>query len=320
MATTVEAQDLPIGPQWLRTNWTRAGMGVALTMGWFYCLNQLLVAAVVAFGESRDVMQQNLILIIVQQILQLIAGIAGTLVVGAGNRAALTYGAGVGAANGLIFMITQPPMQVTLINYYSQPLLHTTIGVFGSLIGAWLWPPLPELTPLQEATASESPLEFHRKKRLILGAGFANMSWRVHWFRVALGTALAVAGVISANYLLHLVMIQVPKIRENLLLASHQRLFTTEIAGLAVFVGGALAGASTFNGTVQGICVGGLSASIIMGYQLAGSEDFFAKDFSPFVQVGGILGLAIAGGWFAGVILPPLMADRSPKFRGMHFS
>lgn len=323
MATTLDTQEFPLGPQWLRTNLARAGMGVALTMGWFYCLNQLLGAAVMLFGEGPEALHQSLFLLILQQILQLVAGIAGTLVVGAGNRAALLYGAGVGAANGLLFMIaesSQAAMQATLINYYSQPLLHTAFGVFGSLIGAWLWPPLPTLTPLQEATAGESPIEMHRRKRLVFGAGFSEFSWHIHWIRIAIGTALAVAGVMSANYLLHIVMIQVPKIRENLQFASQQRLLTTEIAALAVFVGGALAGASTFTGTLQGLCVGLLSASIIIGYQLTGSDDFFARGINPLVQIGGILGLGTAGGWFASVILPPLMVDRSRRFRGMHFS
>jgi hypothetical protein len=324
MATILDTHDFPVGPQWLRANLGRAVMGVALTMGWFYCLNQLLVAAVLFFGESRDAMERDLYLIVLQQILQLIAGVIGAVVVGAGNQTALLYGAGVGAANGLIFMVTQsanPAMQTTVINYYSQPLLHTAIGAFGSLLGAWLWPPLPTLTPLlQETPSGESPLELHRRKKLVFGSRFSELSWRVHWFRVVIGTAVAVAGVMSANYLLHMVMIQIPKIRENLTLVSQQRLFTTEIAGLAIFVGAALAGANTFNGAIQGLCVGFLSASMIVGYQLAGTDDFFAKDMNPIVQVAGILGLSIAAGWIAGVILPPLRVDRSPKFRGLHLS
>jgi hypothetical protein len=263
--------------------------------------------------------------LVVLQVLQFLAGMLGCMVVGAGNHNAILYGAVAGAINGIIFMYiqsSQPAAQNTLVSYYSQPLLHTTFGTFGSILGAWIWPPLPTLIPLAESEPTESPIDLHRKQSLMLGFGFGGFSWQVHWIRVLFGTAIAVAGVMSADRALRFVVHQqIPAVNNVMTVKKQQQLFTVEIAALALFIGGSLAGASTWNGGVQGLCVGGFSAIILMGYQIAtGGDEFVLKDINPIWEILGVIGLGTVGGWLASVILPPIATTRAPKFRGLHYS
>ena len=80
-------------------------------------------------------------------------------------------------------------------------------------------------------------------------------------------------------------------------------LVTWEISALAMIVGGALAGATTRNGSKQGICVGIGTASVLGGIRLA------TLTYTPellILMVVSALSLSFVGGWFGGHLLPPV--------------
>jgi hypothetical protein len=271
------------------------------------------------WGANRD-----LGYLLTQQALQLLGVLAAGLVVGAGQHHASLFGCIVGVWNGIICMLIQASSQsnetLTPITLYSQPLLHTAIGGLGALLGASRWPPLPKLATVTEAPITASPLDAPRvrTKRRSLNP-FEGISWKVRWLRVFVGTAIAVAGVLSANTILKIVVAQFKEIvQSSPTFRQHQQALTLEIEALAVFVGGVVAGAGTFNGGVHGFCVGLVSATLIFGYKIASGLEFFTTDPNPAFLFGGILLLSLFGGWLASVLLPPVRTDRH-KVRP-HFS
>jgi hypothetical protein len=70
-----------------------------------------------------------------------------------------------------------------------------------------------------------------------------------------------------------------------------------------MLIGGALAGATTTNGSKQGLCVGVGTGTVLLGIRLA------SITHSPQVLVLTIfstLSLGFVGGWFGSQLLPPV--------------
>ncbi len=320
MSAALEMQNVRFGPRWLAKPMVRTILAVVLTMGWYYCFYQLLSAAIVLSGMEREALDEKLYLLLAQQALQALAGMAGCLIVGAGNPHAALYGTLAGGINGVFFVVERsfhPALESTIINLYSQPVLHTAFGIFGSLLGAWLWPPMPALAPMGDSLMAESALELYQQRKLAGAKTYQAISWRIHWIRVLVGTIVAVIGVMSADQILRTVVFRLPP-GDPTPFFGQQRLFTMEVAGLAVFAGAFLAGANTANGSLQGACVGLLSAFIIFGYQLGGGEPFRFSDIPPALQMAGSLILSSLGGWLAATIIPPIVVEHKTRIRGVH--
>src|SRR5207237_10197083 len=127
------------------------------------------------------------------------------------------------------------------------PALQVAFETLGGLVGSLSWRPLPlEVLPVQP-----------RKTLLALPARRGPSAFRgpVAWGRVLTGITVAVGGVFWVDV-----------IRDSVLDASEGKLridthlqaelVTWEISALAMIAGGAMAGASTRNGSKQGSCVG----------------------------------------------------------------
>src|SRR5262249_13850205 len=142
---------------------------------------------------------------------------------------------------------------LTELVLYGQPVLYITCGAIGGTLGAITWKPLPALNLALPLPPRKGP---RPKPRFPIFAG------PVAWSRVAVGTAITVAGVLSAALVLGFLM---NNARNELRIESQlqARLLVWEIGGLAVLIGSSLAGANTFNGLKQGMCVGLASGALI---------------------------------------------------------
>ena len=162
-------------------------------------------------------------------------------------------------------------------------------------LGSQIWKPLviaTEAEPLRKAKTASRP-------RMRLFAG------RIAWMRVATGTVLAVAGGLWAENILDLII----AVSDKKLMPGSQfqaQLVTWEISALALFVGSALAGATTANGFKQGLAVGVATAVVLFGIRLGISSSPLAvlllSTASPVI-------LGIGGGGFGGQLFPPLTSS-----------
>ena len=120
--------------------------------------------------------------------------------------------------------------------------------------------------------------------------------------RVVAGITIAVGGVFWVD-----------AIRDSVLEASEGKLridtqlqaelVTWEISALAMLAGGALAGATTRNGSKQGVYVGVGTATVLLGIRLA------SITHTPLLlglTVISAVTLGVVGGWFGSHLLPPI--------------
>jgi hypothetical protein len=120
---------------------------------------------------------------------------------------------------------------------------------------------------------------------------------------------VAVAGALWANAILDLVMaagagkLTVQSQLEDVLL-------TWEITGLAMLAGSTLAGATTTNGLKQGLCVGLVTAVVLLGLRL-GARHVHLDDLALSVVAAVFLG--VVGGWFGHQLFPPVLAGAGRK-------
>jgi len=85
---------------------------------------------------------------------------------------------------------------------------------------------------------------------------------------------------------------------------------TWEISALAMIVGGALAGATTRNGSKQGFCVGVGTATVLAGIRLATRTHTLELLILMLISA---LSLCFVGGWFGGHLLPPVYRSRRKR-------
>ncbi len=117
---------------------------------------------------------------------------------------------------------------------------------------------------------------------------------------------MVVAGVVWSNVILEYVL---RASNGNLAISSHlqARLIGWEIAALATLLGAGLAGATTYNGFKQGVCVG-LGAAVVMIGMYMGNDKLVLESLG--VMLGTVFGLSVAGGWFGGQLFPPVLTPR----------
>lgn len=291
---------------WQHTPWGRILVGLLVAQGLSYGLQQFFTAGLMAaVGEIEGgSVWMTLTGLLLLQGLQLVGLLAGGSLVGAGQRRGLLYGALVGIWNGLLFLVLHADVWNTFsaVTLYGQPILQMAFGAVGGYVGMFIWPPPPVLdAPARLALRQPRPM---RKKPSALDGSIV-------WWRVLVGTALAVAGCLSAGAILELVL---DASRGRLSVTSHieDMLLTFEITALAVFTGAALAGATTPNGLKQGLAVGVVVTTVLLGFKFGGkSFHFEATVFDVLLGVG----VSIAGGWFGSQLFPPLLPPR-PKGLG----
>lgn len=292
-----------VPPHWTRDPWARTVLGVLLAQGLFFALRKLFTAGVLASAGESEAVLTGPAGLIVAQILQLIGLCVGSVLAGAGQRGGGLYGSMVGVWNGILCMVIQGLQgeAVTPVLLYSQPLIHAAVGAFGGVLGSWIWKPM-YVGGL--ASLRRSPLPS------VSASFFALTHARIHWFRILIGCVIAVLGHLWADALLHFVL-KTAEGHMTLRASVQHTILTLEISALAVFIGGAFAGATTWHGSAQGAWVGLITSAAFVGYQL-GYRHMMPSE-TLLLSVGGILGLALLGGSFGGRLLPPLAPPPPPS-------
>jgi hypothetical protein len=291
---------------WQHTPVGRVFVGLLLAQGLFYGLRHFLTGILLlAVGHERlPEVLASLPGLITVQVLQVAALLIGGMLAGAAQRSGLVLGLFLGVLNGVVAVIAQQwpaTATQTFIPTYGQPVIQGAVGAVGGWLGCTIWRPLAVL--LGPDSAQVKRVAVSRP----MGSPFAG---RIHWFRILIGTAFAVAGCLSATYLLE----RVAMVSNDALATDsywQERVVTWEIKALAMLLGGALAGACTTNGFKQGVLVG-----ILSGVALNGAVAMRA----PTLQFIGLmmvssLSLALVGGWFGGQLFPPVSPFK--RLRGM---
>jgi hypothetical protein len=299
-------------------HWNGLVIGLMLAQGLYYVVRHLGAAQLLAAGgPGADIeFWAGPHGLVVQQVLQALALLAGAMFAGAGQRHALTVGALLGAADALLLIglpaaLGQAPPAVVL---FGQPLVFAAVGAAGGWIGGRVWQPAPAITGLAGAGG--------RQVQEVLTTVLPDQPNAVNfepvpWARLFIGAMLVAGGTLGARV-----------IRDFLLTASgsgsspeFQR-SQGVVWAIAVFFqvfGGAVAGANARHGTSLGAWAGVVAAGVLTlaqtfsGLQLQ-THDVLAwllgvavPDGSPAALVlEGIQVLALGafGGWLGCLILP----------------
>jgi hypothetical protein len=284
----------PSGP-WQHTPWGKILVGVLLAIGLSYGLQQLCTAALSAASGGASGIWPTLWGLALLHAVQAFSLLIGGAVTGAGQTRGVVYGSVVGIIAGCVFLgLQRPPGDGQPdIMIFAQPILHAIFGMIGGRIGMVIWKPPPAIPLATNVTAPPQASE-----------GLTSRLWRgpVHIGRVFTGVFIVVAGVVWSSAILDYVLRA-----SNGTLAINStlqaRLIGWEIAALATLLGAGLAGATTFNGLKQGVCVGLGSAVMISGIY-AGNDKLILD--SIVAMLGSVFALSVAGGWFGGQLFPPL--------------
>jgi hypothetical protein len=285
--------------QWQHTPWGRIVIGLLLAQGLYHGLRQLCTAGLVAVADQAagDVWT-TLFGIVLQQGLMGFGLVVGGMLAGAGQRRGLILGTVVGLWNGVILVILENlnGRPLTTVAAYGEPLLLSAFGALGGLAGSLVWKPLPTL--VVPAPERKSGLKISGPDKPSPFAG------PVAWARVVLGITVAVGGSLWANVILNFVL---EASEGKLEISSHlqAQLVTLEICALAIVFGSSLAGATTANGLKQGLCVGLGAGAILLGIQLGSAK---VPINLMIFTVAGTSCLSLAGGWFGGLLFPPVVS------------
>jgi hypothetical protein len=176
--------------------------------------------------------------------------------------------------------------------------MHMAFGALGGMLGTIIWRPTPKL--------SFPELEKLRKPIRMPEPAFRFLAGPIYLGRVLLGVFVVVVGVTWSTAILNMVL---EAGRGALEIRSHlqAQLVGWEICGLATLFGSGLAGANTWNGLKQGLCVGVGASFILAGIQMGNPRSMLE---TTILMVAGILVLSVAGGWFGGQLFPPVHARK----------
>ena len=287
--------------EWQQTPWGKIVVGLVLAQGLCYGLQNLLLAGVSATGDTTEVVWRTLWGLVLLHALQGVSLIAGGTICGAGQARGVLYGSLVGLANGLIYLATQRNNEALFSPaiLYTIPVVHLALGALGGLLGRLIWRPAVLVLPATDSTAPSFPV----------ASAWSLFSGPVHLGRSFAGIFVVVAGVVWSNAILEFVL---HASNGSLTITSHlqAQLVGWEITALATLLGAGFAGATTFNGLKNGLCVGLGASVVIIGVQLSSPK--FSLD-SLILTVASILVLTLAGGWFGGQLFPPVYSGKRPR-------
>ena len=276
-----------VGPDatWQQTPWGRICVGLLLAQGVYYVLRHLFTAGLLAASSEATGVWATLSGLVLVQVLQAVGVVLAGMLTGAGQRRAC-----VGQTS-------------TPIDLFGEPMLQAAFGAVGGFIGSQIWKPLPSVSlpfEMRGAKAITPPV----KRRSYFAGPIA-------WTRVLTGIALTVGGVMWANIIRDLV-IEASEGKLSIDSQLQADLVTFEVSALAMIAGSGFAGANTFNGLKQGLCVGLGSGAVLFGLRLG------TGNFSPEILILTLvtaIGFGVAGGWFGGELFPPLLAAGERKRR-----
>ncbi len=280
--------------RWQHTAWGRIAVGLILAQGLALGLKQLLTAGLLATGEEA-VLGGTLTGLALLHSLHALGLLCGGIFAGAGQSRGALIGGLMGLGSGIITLVLQGkgPRILPDALHFAQPLLHVLFGMLGGCIGRAIWTPTPKFVLPDSKTPGPPP------------PALIEMRWLrgpIAWWRVIAGATLMACGIVWSNLIMNW-MIDASLGALTLTTHFQAKLVSWEVAGLTMLVGATLAGATTFNGTKQGLCVGIGGAVLYVGYQLANPQAHPETIISAVVAM---LGLGLLGGWFGGQLFPPL--------------
>jgi hypothetical protein len=288
----------PRPPRWQHTPWGRIFIGVIFAQGLWFGARQLLKGVVLGFlsdGGSPEKMPQ---VVLLYQGAEALTVIVACVLAGGGQRSGVFIGTMVGVCSGVLSLLLQPFLDLppSAIHFVGLPILLAFCGAIGGWVGSTLWKPIPlEAFPgVLEPQEKQSPPP-PRKNTFLIG--------KISWIRVVLGTFLAVAGTLAAET----IFTQVIYYSGGRLTASNglmDKIIIWEIKALALLLGGAFAGANSFNGFKQGLIVAFASGGILVWMQLNAAKQVF--EFALFTTIGSFC-LCVVGGWFGSQLFPPIL-------------
>jgi len=273
---------------------------VLLTQGLSYGLQLLCTAGLlVTDEEAHKGLWATLVGLILLQGLQGLSLLIGGALAGAGQSRGLFLGTLLGMAHTSVWMVLQVLRheRLTEVTLYAQPLLFTTFGALGGLLGSVIWRPLPTV-------AVPLPALPNAKKKV--AQSLPMLEGPIAWVRVLVGSGIVLAGLYWPKYVLDFVMnASNGKISWQSQLQA--QLITWEIIGLVMLLGAALAGATTRNGLKQGLCIGIGTSILIVGTRLGNRTLVLDQTI---IQVVVLLSLTAVGAWFGGQLFPPVQQLR----------
>jgi hypothetical protein len=305
---------------WQQTPGGRVLVGVLLAVGLGYGLMQLTTALFRALGVDAGVIMGPAASVVTFEILKTLGIAAGGVLAGIGQRRGLVFGAMVGALSGLLFIagvfnglfssvvpglaaqLLTPGTLVRNIALYGLPILYTTFGGAAGWLGSHIWQPLPGPSD-SLVDANESRFANIRRKRRVYNRPLRS-PWDgpVMWARVAIGALVAVCGAIYTKSIIDF-STQVSEGKLSVVTLLQDQVTYAEVFSLAIMIGGCIAGANTYNGLKQGMCVGIAAAFVIDALFIIGFLNTSAPAIYPVLST---LFLGPVGGWFGSELLPPV--------------
>jgi hypothetical protein len=284
---------------WQQTPWGRLLVGLLLAQGLFYIFHHLCTAGFLVVRPDSDNVWSALTGLVLLQAIQAVSVLAAGLLSGAGQRRGMFLGLVVGVWNGVLFTVSRHWLgyPLTTISLFGEPALQAAIGAVGGLAGSVIWKPLSPLRlPGLLQGSGPAPAISVRPRR----SAFAGP---LYWGRVLTGTTLTVGCIVWVDVIREFVLeASEGKLRIDTHLQAE--LVTWEISAVAMLVGGAFAGATTSNGTKQGIAVGTASGVILLGIRLANN---LLTPQLLILTLASTIALCLVGGWFGGELLPPII-------------
>jgi hypothetical protein len=204
-AESERARSAPLTPRLRRPSpWGRILIGLLLSQGLFYALRQLLTGILMAWKDEEQTLAlwaspAGFFLI---QGMQLIALVLSGMLTGSGHANGPALGGIVGVWSGVFSILLQrgPAQHLTALALYGQPLVQAFFGAIGGWLGALVWKPIP--TGQSGPVRQEIPPARRNRPRWWK----SHVEGRIAWFRVAAGTALALAGTLTATALFDLLL------------------------------------------------------------------------------------------------------------------
>jgi hypothetical protein len=291
------------GSAWQQTPGGRLLIGLLVAQGLYYGLHHLCLAGLLFLSNANQDSGawNNTVLNLT---LQAVGVLSAGVLTGAAQRRGIVFGAVVGVWNSILYLLAEQIRGGVLdaISVFGEPLMLAVFGAIGGLAGSLIWKPMPVIElPMPQVQAAPVPVV--KRWRGFVGP--------VRWFRVVAGVSLAVGGVVSADV-----------IREYIVEASEGRLRITnslqadlmnwEISALAVLAGATMAGSSTFNGLKQGLFVG-IGSAVVLGCVRVINGSVLPSQLP--IELAGIVGLGLVGGWFGGQLLPPVFPRERARRR-----
>ncbi len=301
----------------------RIAVGTILALGLYLGIRKVLMGTVLATQANPDGWWLSFQALVAIHASQALAVAFGAVIAAAGRVYGYSLGFIVGGICGGLFLGFEllsgvPPETLVL---YLQPPVLALLGLIAGVIGARVWTAAPILNfPVAKSSKLSS---------LQLGLDVAEERPRpTHWIRVLAGVSIIVVGVVGADSARHFLqknsggVLRVQSMGQG-------DFITWQLATMAILVGGVAAGAGTGAGMRHGVLAGILGAAAVIGIcvkqgQAVAPIDYWLTKTSldelpltappAIVAVGGgMLLIALLGGWLGGALFLPLAPEHMRK-------